>query len=304
MKYKELGRTGEKIPEIGMGSWQLGHGEGQVEALRAGLDAGCRFIDTAEIYQTEDVVGRAIKGKKDVFVATKVWPSNLHYDDVIRACDASLKRLGLKQVDLYQIHWPNKTIPIEETMAAMEKLVDDGKIRYIGLSNFSAKEMQEAQDTLKRNTVVSNQVEYSVLVRDVEKELLAACKKEHVTLIAYSPFGNGAFFEPRFAPFVEALTRIGAAHGKSASQVAIAWLLEKDPVVTIPKASSKEHVLENIEASGFKLTREELAAIDELCKKYKKSPLVPLHLGSLLKHTTFWHGSIAKRWMEGRGKKP
>lgn len=177
MELKELGGSGEKIPAIGIGTWKMGvDRKAEVAALGAGIAAGSRFVDTAEIYGTEHIVAEALRGKSGVFVATKVWPNHLHYDDVIKACDRSLAQLGVKSIDLYQIHWPNYKVPIEETMAAMEKLVDDGKIRHIGVSNFSAKEMQEARAAMKRYDIVSNQVEFSILVRDAEKSLCMSAK--------------------------------------------------------------------------------------------------------------------------------
>ena len=144
MKY--LGNTKEKIPEVGIGTWKLGvNPEKEINALRAGIDAGMRFIDTAEMYGTEWVVARAIKNEEEVFLATKVSPSHFSYNDVIKACDRSLKSLGARQIGLYQLHWPNHSVPIRETMRAMEALVDAGKIRHIGVSNFTVKEFQEAQ---------------------------------------------------------------------------------------------------------------------------------------------------------------
>ncbi len=154
-----------------------------------------KFIDTAEMYgagHSEEVVARALQGRHDrVFVASKVSPRHFAYDDVLAAAKRSLKRLGLKQMDLYQLHWPNSRIPISETMKAMEKLVKDGLTRHIGVSNFSVEQMKEAQQSLSHKKIVSNQVEFSLVDRSVEAGIMPYCQKEGLTLIAYSPLGQG-----------------------------------------------------------------------------------------------------------------
>ena len=156
---KFLGKTGVKISEIGLGTWKY---QSNSEPLRVGISQGATHIDTAEMYGTEEIVGEAIEGlRNDVFLATKVSPSHLHYDDVLRAAEGSLKRLGVKTIDLYQIHWPNSRVPIKETMHAMEELVKQDKIRFIGVSNFSVREMKEAQEAMASQEIVSNLVEYN-----------------------------------------------------------------------------------------------------------------------------------------------
>jgi len=266
MEFKELGRTGEKIPVLGIGTWKMGlNPKQEIGALRFGISHGIRFIDTAEIYGTEHIVAEAIKDEKDVFIATKVSPHHFSYENVIKACDNSLKILGVKQIDLYQLHWPNPIIPIKETMRAMEKLVDDGKIRYIGISNFSVEQTKEAQDALKKHEIVSNQVEYSLLVRDIEKDLLPFCEKEKITIIAYSPFARGHLFHHRKA--VEALQVIADKYKKSVASVALKFLISREPVVAIPKASDKRHVEEIAEAVGWKLKKEDLKELDNSLMK-------------------------------------
>jgi diketogulonate reductase-like aldo/keto reductase len=146
---RTLGNTGEKIPAIGMGTWRLGIDEEiEVEALKTGLKLGMKLIDTAEVYGTESLVSKAIEGEGNVFIATKVWPAHLHYSDVIRACNASLKRLGVKCIDLYQIHWPSRKIPFEETAKAMDDLQRAGKIRCFGVSNFIDREINQSKPVL------------------------------------------------------------------------------------------------------------------------------------------------------------
>jgi len=258
MEYKELGKSGEKIPVIGMGTWKMGFNPKQeVEALRYGFEKGIRFIDTAESYGSEEIVGRAIQNEKGVFIATKVSPEHFHHQDVIDACNGSLKRLGIKRIDLYQVHWPNPSIPIEETMGAMETLIDEGKIRYIGVSNFSVDQLTRAQRALKKNEIVSNQVEYSLFVRNIERDLLPFCDREKITVIAYSPFARGTFFEGRPQGLSDALNEAASKYGKTVAQVALNWLIAKKSVVAIPKASNKKHMDENAGAAGWKLARED-----------------------------------------------
>ncbi|MCL4373987.1 aldo/keto reductase [Candidatus Marsarchaeota archaeon] len=261
METKELGKTGEKIPAIGIGTWKMGaHYNDELSAIRKAIDLGMSFVDTAEMYANEAFVGEAIKGRQ-VFVATKVSPQHLHYNDVIKACNASLSRLNVKHIDLYQIHWPNSSIPINETMKAMEKLVDDGKIRYIGVSNFSIEELNEAQESMKKYDIVSNQVEYSIMVRNIEDGLIDYCKDEHISVIAYSPLARGAIFDKWNKDLLVFLNDIGARHSKSASQVALNYLISRDNVFAIPKAGSVAHIEENAGAAGWRLSVDEAASI-------------------------------------------
>ncbi|MCL5239532.1 MAG: aldo/keto reductase [Candidatus Marsarchaeota archaeon] len=263
MDYSTLGKTGKRLSEIGLGTWKLGANEaGEIEALRAGIDSGINFIDTAEIYGTEPIVAKAIAGRENLFIATKVSPTHFHYDDVLRSCDASLQRLGVSNIDLYQLHWPNRDVPIDETMRAMEKLVADGKIRHIGVSNFSVKEMEAAQAALKSNEIVSNQVEYSMLVREPELGLADYCRKEQVSIIAYSPLARGHLLDSEYSKLKEMLGEIGKKHGKTATQVSVNWLISKGNVIPIPKAAKKEHVIELVGAAGWRLSKEEMASID------------------------------------------
>ena len=185
MEFKELGKSGHKIPVLGLGTWGIGGGfspstSGDDESLRAlqlGLELDMRFIDTAEMYghgHSEEIVAKAVKSQRDnVFIASKVSREHLHYDDVIRSCESSLKRLETDDVDLYQVHWPNDSIPIAETIKAMEHLAAEGKIHHIGVSNFSVQQTREAQNALSKVSLASNQVEYSLLDRSIEANLLS-----------------------------------------------------------------------------------------------------------------------------------
>jgi diketogulonate reductase-like aldo/keto reductase len=268
MLFRPLGRTRESIPVVGLGTWGIGgemgpdssRDEAGIQALRLGLGLEMKFIDTAEMYgagHSEEVVARALEGHRDgVFVASKVSPRHFAYDDVLAAAKRSLKRLGLKQMDLYQLHWPSSRIPISETMRAMEKLVEDGLTRYIGVSNFSVEQMREAQHSLSHEKIVSNQVEFNLIDRSVEAGILPYCQKEGLTLIAYSPLGQGKIPRGRGASF-KVLDEIAGKLGKSRNQVALNWVLQHDSVVAIPKAASTDHIKENAEVVEWKLGSED-----------------------------------------------
>lgn len=269
MISKQLGSTGEKVPAIGIGTWKLGiNPEEEVKAIRDGISHGMRLIDTAEMYHTEQIVADAIRSEKGVFVATKVSPNHFSHDDVIKACNQSLKNLGVKTIDLYQLHWPNPSIPIAQTMGAMEQLVKDGKIRHIGVSNFSVDELKEAQGVMKSNEIVSNQLEYSIFARTIEDEILPYCQKERITVIAYSPLARGELYAKGTSAF-DALSAIAKKKGRSISQIALNWLISKPNVIAIPKASSHEHMVENSNSCDFKLDGEDLEKIDSLKTDFK-----------------------------------
>ena len=238
----------------------------EVRALKLGLDLGMRFIDTAEMYargHSEEVVAEAIREEREsVFIATKVSPENLSYDNVLHSCESSLRRLKTSYVDLYQIHWPNSRIPIQDTMRAMEKLTAEGKVRQVGVSNFSKKQTREAQEALSKTSLASNQVEYSLVERSIEKELLPYCTSEHVTVIAYTPLSRGRLTTGRDRGG-RILDEIASKYGKTRAQVALNWLIVKEAVVAIPKASDPEHVKENAGAAGWKLRKEDQEALNE-----------------------------------------
>jgi len=159
MEFKGLGTTGEWVPEIGLGTWLYAGGE---QPIRRAIDLGAKLIDTAESYGNEEDIGKAIlKYRNEVYLATKVSPEHFRHNDVIKAANHSLRRLRTDYIDLYQLHWPNPRIPIGETMSAMEDLVEAGKVRYIGVSNFSVSQLQEAEEAITRNKIVSNQVLYN-----------------------------------------------------------------------------------------------------------------------------------------------
>jgi diketogulonate reductase-like aldo/keto reductase len=254
MKQKELGKTGVLLPEIGLGTWQY---HGGVEPIKKAIVLGSSFVDTAESYCTEEIVGEAVKQLRNrVFIATKVSPRHFRRSDVLMAADKSLVRLRTHYIDLYQLHGPNCTVPIEETMGAMEELVDKGKIRFIGVSGFSVPELRKAQTVLSKYRIVSNQVRYSLIDRSVEVDLLRYCAENNITVIAYSPLAHGINRirekDPRAI-----LSEVAALAGKSEAQVALNWCTSRENVIAIPKASSVEHVFQNCDASGWRLSPEQ-----------------------------------------------
>lgn len=263
MEFKCLGASDVRLPEIGFGTWNYAGG---IEPLRSVVEQGPCLIDTAETYGTEHVLGEAIRGQRHrVFLATKVRPRNFRRRELIVAAERSLKHLGTDYIDLYQLHWPNETIPIEETMQGMAQLTDSGKIRFIGVSNFSVLEMQKAQAALPKYAIVSNQVPYSLIERTIEREVLAYCQRNAITILAYSPLGSG--LSRIYAADPErALARIAATVAKTEAQVALNWVISKTNVVAITKGSTTERVLENCGSSGWRLPSD---SVDLLNRKIR-----------------------------------
>ncbi|GAB6944020.1 aldo/keto reductase [Vulcanisaeta sp. JCM 14467] len=277
MEYRAFGKTGVKVSVIGMGTYydpawiilsRLGIRPGydrRLRALRVGLEGGINFIDTAEIYGSEPLVGEAIRGfdREELFIATKVWPTHLRYEAVIKATKRSLARLGVKYIDLYQIHFPNRRVPITETMRAMEYLVDNGLIRFIGLSNFSLNQVIEAQGALKKYEVASIQMPYSLMDRRIEADIIPYAKKNGMAVIAYYPLGHGRLIRefPR-----DALEVIARNHGpKTVAQVVLNWIISKhENVFPIPRASNPDHVRENLGAAGWRLSEEEIRILESI----------------------------------------
>ena len=260
-----MGNTGVMVPEIGLGTWKY---RGGVAPLRRGIDLGARFIDTAEMYRTEDVVGQALEGVRDqVFLATKVSGSHLRHDQVMHAVEASLRLLQVDRIDLYQVHWPNRDVPIGETMGAMEALANEGTVKYIGVSNFDLRELQEAQRAMTNHPIVSNQVLYSLKDRDIERDLLPYCQEQSITIIAYTPLADGSLAsKPRFTSKVNkgisSLQEVAVEVGKTMAQVALNWCTSHDGVIAIPKSNSLARTEENCGASSWRLSPGQLSRLD------------------------------------------
>ncbi|MDM5317168.1 aldo/keto reductase [Fictibacillus sp. b24] len=276
MLYRRLGNTMERIPAIGQGTWKFGESKlnekQEIEALRFGLTNGLKLIDTAEEYGNggaEKIVGQAIQDvRKEVFLVTKVSAKNCSFNGVLRAAEASLKRLKTNQIDLYLQHWPSEQYEISETMGAMVELVKLGLIKYVGVSNFTPDLMKEAQQCLGSIPLVCNQVAYHLNDRRIENDILPYCKENNITVMGYSPFGYAPkIFGMDGFPEVgtkerDVLNIIANKYNASVYQVALHWVLKEEQLVTIPKAVNKEHIEDNLKALSLKLDKDDLEQIE------------------------------------------
>lgn len=255
--------SGEIVPALGQGTWNIGdradRRSEEIAALRAGLDLGMTLIDTAEMYgdgNSEELVGEAIAGRRhEVFLVSKVLPSNASRRGTIAACERSLARLQTDRIDLYLLHWRGN-VPLEDTLHAFEALQRDGKIRHWGVSNFDVDDMEELTALTGGNAVATNQVLYNLTRRGIEYDLLPWSVAHRLPTMAYSPIEQGRLLRH------PALRQVAARHGASPAQVALAWVLRHGDVMAIPKAGSVEHVRENGAARELKLTAEDLAELD------------------------------------------
>ena len=261
MRVRPFGSTGIDVPVIGQGTWKLAHPDEAERSLRAGMDLGLTHIDTAELYTgAEQIVARAIAGRRDeVFLVSKVLPDHARRDDVHRACEQSLARLGTDHLDVYLLHWPSDDVPLAETMEALSELVDQGKTRFIGVSNFEIEELEAARSHA-RHPIVCNQVLYHLGDRGIENGLIEHCGNHEIAVVAYSPFGSGVF--PPEHGDASALNEISHARGVSPHQVALAFLSHAEPLFVIPKAERTEHVRDNAAADGITLTEAERERLD------------------------------------------
>ena len=256
---------GERVPLLGIGTWRMGEGRGkrrdEVAALRTAIELGMSLIDTAEMYASggaEEVVGEAIAGRRDeVFVVSKFYPQNAEPERMARACERSLKRLGTDRIDLYLLHWRGD-VPLRKTLDGFARLLEEGKIRYAGVSNFDVSDMDElfALDDGKR--VVTDQVLYNFSRRGPEVELLPWLRKRHRPLMAYSPLEEGLLTH-REHP---ALKTVAERHDATAAQVALAWVIRNGDVIAIPKTSRVARVREARAAADLRLSARDLEILD------------------------------------------
>lgn len=248
---------GNEMPVIGLGTWQLTRGK-CINTVKRAYEIGYKHIDTAEAYGNEKEIGEALKdlNRDELFITSKVWFDGLDYDGMIKACDGSLNDLGVDYIDLYLLHWPKEGLDYEEIFKAFKKLKDDGKIKSIGVSNFTVNHLKEVLPIVKELGIKIdvNQVEFHVFL--YQKELLEFCKNEGIVLTAYSPLARGEVLGN------EVLKKIGEKYDKTESQVALRWLIEKGLIV-IPKASSEEHLKDNFDID-FSLDEEDIEKIDNL----------------------------------------
>ena len=261
---------GTTMPALGLGTWRMGESRGaratETAAVRRAFDMGYRLIDTAEMYgegRAEEVVGAALAQavragdlrREDVVVVSKVYPHNASRQGVAAACDRSRRRLGLDRIDLYLLHWRGAH-RLSETVAGFRALVEAGAIARWGVSNFDVDDLEELAGVAERAECAANQVWFSLNERGPEFALLPWMRERGMALMAYSPIDQGQAAQD------ETLRAIGARHGWSAAQVALAWVLSRPGVVAIPKAVAEKHQRENLAASGFALGAEDLALID------------------------------------------
>jgi len=277
---RPFGWTGVPVPVIGQGTWNLeraGRAEA-VAALRRGLDAGMTHVDTAEMYgagRVEELVGEAIAGRRDeVFLVSKVLPEHASFAGVLAACEASLRRLATDRLDLYLLHWASRH-QIEQTIAGFERLVRDGKIRHYGVSNFDTGELERALALAGPDRIACNQVLYHLEERAIEHVVLPWCERHGMAVVAYSPFGSGRFPGAR-SPGGRLLAEIAQARGATPRQVALAFLVRRAGVSTIPKAARVEHALENAAAGELTLSAEEEARLDRAFPRGRPGRGVPV----------------------------
>ncbi|NGO51249.1 aldo/keto reductase [Allomesorhizobium camelthorni] len=266
---------GTKVPVLGLGTWKMGEDRrgraDEVAALRLGIDLGMTLIDTAEMYAdggAEEVVHEAIGGRREeVFLVSKVLPSNASRAGVIRACELSLTRLGTDHIELYLLHWRG-SVPLAETVAAFETLKSQGKILGWGVSNFDMDDMEELASVPGGEFVQTNQVLYNLSSRGVDYDLLPRSARDGIPVMAYSPVGQGDLTRDK------RLTAIGERHRATAAQIALAWTLRRSHVIAIPKAASLGHVGDNRAAADIILSAADIAELDRLfAPPSRKQPL-------------------------------
>jgi len=254
---------GGKMPAYGQGTWHMGESRGryaeEVAALKLGIDLGITLIDTAEMYGSgvaEEIVAEAMGNNRDkLFIVSKVLPYNASQQGTIAACENSIKRLKTDRIDLYLLHWTGSH-PFAETLAGFERLKEQGKIRHHGVSNFDRNDMEKWYALAGGKPVASNQILYNLNRRGPEFELIPWCRERNISIMAYSPVDQGRMLGHK------ALADVGARHGATPAQVALAWLQRQDGMIVIPKASRQEHVRENLGSLDLKLTEQDLADLD------------------------------------------
>lgn len=254
MIYKEI--QSEKVPALGLGTYQL-TGRDCARAVEQALSIGYRHIDTAQMYGNENEVGQAMQSsgveRGEIFLTTKIWPSDFAHDRAIEKTHDSLKKLRTEYVDLLLMHWPSSSIPHQETLEAMRELQDEGKVRHVGVSNFSPRQVEDAA---RHATIFCNQVEYNAGRR--QDAILEQAQEMDYLLAAYKPIARGAILNNA------TLEEIGESHGKSTAQVALRWLTQQEKVCAIPKATSDAHLKSNFEVFDFELTDDEMKRIGGL----------------------------------------
>lgn len=261
---KEL--CGVRVSDIGLGTWGMGGAQSQdrskdsihIDAIKYAIDQGINVIDTAEMYaagHTEEIVGEAVKGydREKLFIISKVWSTNLRHDSVLKSAKNSLKRLKTSYIDLYLIHWPNSSIPIRETISAMEELQSDGLVRHIGVSNFNVSLLIDAMNAAKTSEICANQIEYNYERKHAENDIIPFCEKNGVDVIAYTPIMKGRISGYKKLGFM------AQKYGASAVQIALRYVMERS--LPIPKSSNKAHIDELLKATKINLSAEDYKSL-------------------------------------------
>lgn len=263
VRTRAFGSTGTDVSVIGQGTWQVRDKRSAEEALRVGLDLGLTHVDTAELYRgSEEIIREAIGDRRDeLFLVSKVLPRHASFEGTLKACEGTLSRLGTDHVDVYLQHWNDGAFPIEETMRAMGELVDKGKTRFVGVSNFDVDELEVAKSALGAKRLACNQVLYSLTARGIESEVLPWCKKNGVAVVGYSPFGSTNGFPSEKSAGGAALRSVADRLGKTPRQVALAFLTRDPATFTIPKAEKAAHVRDN-SGGDFVLPKDAVEQID------------------------------------------
>jgi len=269
MEYKKIGNM--KIPVLGLGTWGIGgrlyanklFKQKWIKIIQEALDIGFRHIDTSEIYGngfTEEIIGEAISSyrRKDIFLTSKIWGSHLNHDDTVKSLKSSLKRLKTEYLDLYLIHKPSRYMDLKNTMHDLEYLQKQKLIKALGVSNFNQEQILEAQKFLNKSKISAVQNEYSLLKRD--KEVLDLCNQQKIIFIAYRPLMKGELARPG----ILVLDKLAKKYNKTQAQIALSWLISNPQIVTIPKATKKEHLLANIDSVGWKMDKDDYRALDDM----------------------------------------
>ncbi len=272
MRKVKFRKTGEQIPVLGQGTMGIKGGKDKEyyekwkNSLRKGIELGMTHIDTAEIYNfgnSERIIGEVIKeyDRDDLFITSKLFPKHVGYNSMIKACNKSLERLDIKYLDLYLVHFPSFVVSkIKKHMRVMEQLLNEGKIRHIGVSNFSVEQFKEADSLLKKSEIVANQLRANIKTQKHIHYSLPYYKKEGVILTAYSPLGHRGYTNLK-GEVKAKLDQMAESHKATIQQIALAWLVNHENVIAIPKASRVSHIEENAAAADIKLTEEEIKGI-------------------------------------------
>jgi diketogulonate reductase-like aldo/keto reductase len=278
MKSRIFGHAGPNVSLIGQGTWYIDRGDRRsaVAALRRGIELGMTHIDTAEMYgDAELVIADAISGQRDnLFIVSKVLPSNASRRGTIAACERSLKRLKIDSLDCYLLHWRG-SYPLADTVAAFEELKRAGKIRAWGVSNFDTDDLDEILAVAGEGKIACNQVLYHLKERAIEHTVIPWCQRHGVAVVAYSPFGHDDFPSPR-SKAGEVLQKIAEARKATPRQVALSFLTRVPNVFAIPKASNAEHAAENAAAGDLALSDSEIAALDAAFPRGSKARGLPM----------------------------